>query len=223
MTRQLKLWAYGPLEILLHAEMHYRIGNDFDRRIAMVGFDNAIEVAISTYLSLHPIQRGNRHYASVDVEKWSSNYHTKVDFFFAECTTRGVAVTAQKDVIVWFHEVRNGQYHTGGATIPQKRELDGVRAVALEVFSTLFEEPDAALLLDEHIAAMSPVPPPPRTDEHDRLIDNSYDMVDVCGRPEYVSDVLYAIDPTRYRELALELQASDEDPAEVDESPQEPE
>ena len=58
MMRPLKPWAYGPFEILLHAELHYRVGEDFDRRIAMIGFDNAIEVAITTYLGLHPIQPG---------------------------------------------------------------------------------------------------------------------------------------------------------------------
>jgi len=43
-------WALGPFEIILHAEMHYRDGDDLDRRIAIVGFDNAIELAIHTYL-----------------------------------------------------------------------------------------------------------------------------------------------------------------------------
>lgn len=221
MTRQLKPWAYGPFEILLHAEMHYRIGDDLDRRIAMVGFDNAIEVAISTYLSLHPLQRGNRSYANVDVERWLSNYHTKVDFFFSECTARGVAVKHEKDVIIWYHEVRNGQYHVGGATIPQRRELDGVRAAALEVFATLFDEQDPAFLLDESIAEMSPLPPPPRTDEHDRLIDESFDMLNVCGKREYASDIIYAIDPARYRELALELKSDDETPNQLDGRPEE--
>ncbi|WDT79485.1 MAG: hypothetical protein MPW14_20465 [Candidatus Manganitrophus sp.] len=70
-------WALGPFEIILHAEMHYRNGEDFDRRIAVVGFDNAIEVAIHTYLSLHPIQRQNRTYPKGDVEKWLDNFHTK--------------------------------------------------------------------------------------------------------------------------------------------------
>ena len=35
MTRQLKPWAYGPFEILLHAEMHYRTGNDVDRHVQL--------------------------------------------------------------------------------------------------------------------------------------------------------------------------------------------
>lgn len=209
MTRQLKPWAYGPFEVLLHAEMHYRIGDDLDRRIAMVGFDNAIEMTVATYLNLHPIQRGNRSYATADVGRWLSNYHTKVEFFVEECRTRGATATTEKDVLVWYHEVRNGQYHVGGATIPQRRELDGVRAAALEVFSVLFEEADPASLLEEHIAASSPLPPPPRLEEHDRAIDNEYPMVDICGQAEYVSDILYALDPNRYREAALELKDKD--------------
>jgi hypothetical protein len=206
MTRQLKPWAYGPFEVLLHAETHYRSGEDLDRRIAMIGFDNAIEVAITTYLSLHPIQRGNRTYKRDDVEKWLYNYHTKVEFFFIECGSRSVTVTAKHDEIVWFHEVRNGQYHIGGATVPQRRELDGVRAAAVEVFSVLFDEPDPSSLLDEYIAAMSPLSPPQRSKKHDRLIDNEFEMVEVCGQMAYTSEILYALDPNRYREVALELQ-----------------
>jgi hypothetical protein len=111
---------------------------------------------------------------------------------------------ARKDEIVWFHEVRNGQYHNGGAAIPQRRELDGVRAAAIEVFGVLFDEMDVLVALEEHISAMAP-PPPQRKHEHDRLIDNAFPMIDVCGQPEYVSDILYALDPNRYREMALEL------------------
>lgn len=214
MTRRLKPWAYGPFELILHAELHYRIGEDFDRRIAMVGFDNAVEVAITTYLTLHPIQRSNRHYPTNDVEKWLHDFHTKIEFFFRECTARQITPAAKRDEIVWFHNVRNGQYHVGGATVPQRRELDGARAAALEVFSTLFDETDPEVLLETYIAAASPVPPPPRTDEHDRVIDTVHGMIDVCGREEYASDVLYAVDPNRYREVALELQSGLSSPRE---------
>lgn len=210
MTCPLKPWAYGPFEVLMHAEMHYRVGEDLDRRIAMIGFDNAIEVAITTYLNLHPIQRGNRTYPKADVEKWLENFHTKADFFFAECLKRTIAPTAKKDELVWFHEVRNGQYHNGGAAIPQRRELDGVRAAALEIFSVLFDEKDVLAALEHHIAALSPSPPPPKEDQYDRLIDKEFSMIEVCGQAEYVSDVLYALDPTRYRETALELQDTNE-------------
>lgn len=204
MIRQLKPWAYGPFEVLLHAELHYRLGEDFDRRIAMIGFDNAIEVAITTYLSLHPIQRGNRQYMKADVERWLNNYHTKVDFFFQECVTRSVAAVGQPDEIVWYHEVRNGQYHVGGATVPQRRELDGVRAAALEVFAVLYDVPDAEAQLDAHIVAMQKAPQP-RTAEGDRLIDDKYGLIDLCGQLEYCSQLLYAVDPNRYHDTVETL------------------
>ena len=214
MTRQLKPWAYGPFEVILHAETHYLSGEDLGRRISMIGFDNAIELAITTYLNLHPIQRSGREYENADVEKWNANYHTKVEFFFNECESRGVEVCAKLDELVWFHKVRNGQYHVGDATVPDQRVLNGVRSAALEVFSVLFEEDGVVSLLEEYVSMMKPLPPPPRTDAHNRLIDREFSMIDVCGRAEYASEVLYALDPNRYRELALELESSVNDPDE---------
>lgn len=204
-TDPLKPWAYGPFEVLMHAEMHYRIGEDLDRRIAMIGFDNAIEVAITTYLNLHPIQRANRTYTRADVDGWLQNFHTKSDFFFAECRAREIIPGAKKDELIWFHEVRNGQYHNGGAAIPQRRELDGVRSVALEIFSVLFDEADVSATLERHIAAMSGPQPPKREETSDRLIDSAYPMIELCGQAYYVSEILYALDPTLYHETALEL------------------
>ena len=208
MTRDLKPWAYGPFEVLLHAEMHYRTGEDFGRRLSMIGFDNSIELSITTYLSLHPIQRGSRSYQKNDVEKWLNSYHTKAEFFFHECKLRSIVPEAKQDEVVWFHDVRNEQYHVGGATIPERRALDGVRAVALEVFSVLFDENDVMSLLEEHVTTMNPSPPSPRTDIHDLLIDQEHGFVEVCGQVEYASDVLYALDPERYREVGLELENS---------------
>jgi hypothetical protein len=208
LTTTLKPWAYGPFEILLHAEMHYRVGEDFDRRIAMIGFDNAIEVAVTTYLNLHPMQRGKRTYKNEDVEKWLQNYHTKIEFFFMECGTRKVTATCKIDEIIWFHDVRNGQYHVGGATVPQRRELDGCRAAAIEIFSMLFETPDVSTLLEQAIASKSPPALPARKDEDDVMIDAEHGMINVCGSTEYASDVIYALDPNRYRELAIELRSS---------------
>jgi hypothetical protein len=86
-------WALGPFETILHAEMHYRNGEDFDRRIAIVGFDNAIEVTIHTYLNLYPIQRQNRTYPRLDVERWLGNFHTEIDFLEIEVQNRGVAMS----------------------------------------------------------------------------------------------------------------------------------
>ena len=44
-------------------------------------------------------------------------------------------MAGQPDEIIWFHDVRNGQYHVGGATVPQKRELFAKLAAHLTVLA----------------------------------------------------------------------------------------
>src|SRR5215831_12191697 len=63
------------------------------------------------------------------------NYHTKIEFLEFEVRNRNLTMVCDKAMFIWFHEVRNGQYHIGGATIPQERELEGIRAAAIWVFS----------------------------------------------------------------------------------------
>jgi hypothetical protein len=189
--------------------MHYRNGEDLDRRIAIVGFDNAIEVSIHTYLTLHPLQRQNRQYAKLDVEKWLANFHSKLDFLEVETKARGIPILCDKAMFVWYHEVRNGQYHAGGATIPQARELEGIRAAAIWVFGILFDVPDVDALLEQHLASRPGDDLPKRNDEDDRLIDREYGMVELAGRAFYLSEVLHAFDAVQYSELATEIRKRD--------------
>ncbi len=55
---KLPAWARGPYELIEHAEGHYHGDTDVDRRIALIGFDNAIEVAITTYLQFTGVEEG---------------------------------------------------------------------------------------------------------------------------------------------------------------------
>lgn len=145
-------WAARPFELIHHAEIHYRRGNDYDRRLALISFDNSIEVSITTYLSLNPIQRGNRQYDRKDVEKWINNFHSKLDFFSLEIQKRGLPEYKEKAVIVWYHDQRNEHYHGGGFGVPEKETLDGIRQVALWVFSVLFETADVETKLEASIS-----------------------------------------------------------------------
>jgi hypothetical protein len=149
----LKPWVVRPFELIHHAETHYRIGNDYDRRLALISFDNSIEVSISTYLSLNPIQRGKRQYDKKDVTIWLFNFHSKLDFFLQEIIKRGLPVYKEKDVIVWYHDQRNDCYHGVGFGVPEKETLDGIRQTALWVFSVLFETPDVEAILEASISS----------------------------------------------------------------------
>lgn len=207
MSNSLKPWAYGPFELLLHAEMHLRAGEDFDRRIALISFDNAIEVAITTYLSLNPIQRQNRSYQKTQVEQWLNNYYTKIDFFMLEIQQRALTIECEKADIVWYHDVRNDQYHGGGAAIPQARDLQGARKAALWIFTVLFDVTDIEQLIEGHITQRLSQNLPDRTEEYDKLIDDTHGLCKICGELYYTSEVLYAVDPIAYSEEGLRLKS----------------
>jgi hypothetical protein len=51
-------WTSGPRELLDHAIGHLHNRGPFDYRIAMISIDNAVELAIKTYLGLPKRVRG---------------------------------------------------------------------------------------------------------------------------------------------------------------------
>lgn len=201
-------WVLGPLELLAHAEGHYLQGDDLDRRLAMIGFDNAIELSVTTYLTLDPVQRGGVSYPTVDVENWLKNFHSKVDFFLQQIVAnRGLTVECDKATFVWHHDVRNGQYHSGGPTVPERRALEGVRKAAIWVFATLFGVTDPEAELGSEVARQLQNDLPKKTPEHDRAIDGKHGTVTVADDGFYVSEIVHALDPVWYAELAAEVLA----------------
>jgi hypothetical protein len=205
----LKPWADGPFELILHAELQMLNGSDFARRIALISYDNSIEVSVTTYLSLNPLHRQNRQYAKIDVEKWLNNYHTKLEFFFLEIVKRNLTVPFEIGDVVWCHGVRNDQYHGGGPTVPRVRDLADIRNAALMVFSILFEVSDAENLLKIRVNEMMDNNLPKRDERTDRLIDERYGLVQVAGMPYYTSEVLYAVDPFAYGDVAAKVQSGE--------------
>lgn len=210
---ELRPWALGPFELIVHAEMHQRDGEDFDRRMSLISFDNSIEVSITTYLTLNPIQRNGAQYPRDDVSNWLKNYHTKLDFFFNELQRRSLPEKIEKSVIIWYHDHRNEQYHGGTRGVPEARVLYEIRKAALWVFSVLFDIPEIDQVLDEHIEQrlLDSGNWREKNPALDRLIDAEYGTVDLAGRPYYTSESLFAIDPAAYREVGGELQSKDTD------------
>jgi hypothetical protein len=141
-------WIYGLLELMKHAEEHQQANGEFDRRIALIGYDNAIEVSISTYLQLHPTQRGGVSYPNEQVNKWLMNYHGMLDFFFDEfMVTSDRASDVTKQTIIHYHSLRNDLYHKGKALVPTERDIQGAHTAAIHIFSTLFNTNGEQLLI----------------------------------------------------------------------------
>jgi hypothetical protein len=206
---QLKAWADSPFDLILHAESCFRKGSDFDRRIALILFDNSIEVSITTHLSLRPIQRKNIQYTNADVENWSRNFHTKLGFLFDKfIVDKGCSVSFERADLIHCHDIRNGQYHAGGATIPRARDLEDIRKAAIEIFSLLFDVSDVENLLEIRISELDPTKGlPKRTEEDDKLIDEAFGTVRIAGQIYYTSEALYNVEPFAYGNVVANLKA----------------
>ena len=198
-------WANGPFELLVHAEGHLRTGDDFDRRIALISFDNAIEVAITTYLTLQPIQRGNRTYPRQAADGWLNNYHTKLDFLDEELRARTLVWQVDRRHIIWAHDHRNEQYHGGYKGTPEKSVLMIIRNAAFWIFSLLFDVPDIEAVLEQAILDNSPPPLPSPDRGIDLAIDDKYGIVEVGEQSYYASELLFAVDYSAYRDLGSRL------------------
>jgi len=204
-------WANGPFELIVHAEEHLRSGDDFDRRIALISFDDAIEVAITTYLTLHPIQRGRREYSKAKCDEWLKNFHTKLDFIEEELAARALTWKVEKSHIVWAHDHRNEQYHGGKKGTPEQVVLAIARSAALWIFGVLFDVADAEAAVKEAVQATLPQILPLRKKEFDEAIDTAIDPVAFGDVTYTASELLFNTDYDAYRDLGASL-AEDAEP-----------
>lgn len=141
-------WIYGPYELIQHAEGHLKANGDFDRRMALISYDNAIELTITTFLKLSPSMRDGQRYEEQQVKKWLENFHSRLEFFDQYVTSHNQQMRIPKKKISWYHMHRNDLYHDGKGLVPEERILKGIRAAALYVFSTLFDINGEELLKD---------------------------------------------------------------------------
>jgi hypothetical protein len=144
--RKRKPWTWGPLELIRHANGHYMARDDTDRRIALIGFDNAVEVCIDVFLNLNPMLRGGYQLEREAKQKALRNYHTKIEFYDSYVQETGADIRISVPAIVWYHSLRNQLYHSGNGMVPEAHVIEGARQAAIDVFRVLFGESVDALL-----------------------------------------------------------------------------
>lgn len=134
----LKPWVDGPYELIRHGNQHLETGGDFDKRLALISYDNAIELAITSFLKLDPLQRDGRSFPKDKVASWLTNYHTKLEFFYQEFLPKPSAADVMMDEVIWCHRHRNELYHSGNGLVPDARVLHLAQKAASWITSTLF-------------------------------------------------------------------------------------
>lgn len=149
-------WICKPLELLSHAELHYKAGreadNDYNKRISYISFDQSIEVSILTYMQKNCKPKGSRRYEEKDISDVKGNFYKKIKMFL-EIAREKIAQeknstkkeeqekrlsVLKEDTIMHYHDHRNTLYHGSELCSPDKNNLDNIRRVAIWVFSVLF-------------------------------------------------------------------------------------
>lgn len=129
-------WSEGPKELLQHAVAHLAHEGDFDRRIAMISIDNAVELMIKTFLGLPRRKSGTKGPSRKQLEEASNSFPSLLDLLeeFAGERLTGVSL----DEIEWYHRIRNQLYHSGNGITVEVARVQTYLSLAKTLFQNLF-------------------------------------------------------------------------------------
>lgn len=112
-------WVSGPTEILEHGLALLEKDTDANRRIALILIDNAVELAIKTYLGL-PRRATGIALSRKRLSEISDSFPDLLDALeeHAPETVSGLDLAD----IEWYHRLRNQLYHGGvGLTVERTK------------------------------------------------------------------------------------------------------
>ena len=130
-------WSEGPKELLQHAVGHLSVDGDFDRRIAMISIDNAVELMIKTFLGLPRRKIGSKRPTRKQLEETGTSFPALLDLLdeFAGDRLTGVSL----DELEWYHRIRNQLYHAGNGITVEAARVQTYLSLAKTLFQNLFE------------------------------------------------------------------------------------
>jgi len=114
-----KPWVSGPAEVLEHGMQHLEADTDLDRRLALIAVDNAVELAIKTYLTLPRRVVGSPGLSRKEQVQLEDGFPTMLDAL--EQHAGALLVGVPLDEIEFYHRLRNQLYH-GGTGLTVERE-----------------------------------------------------------------------------------------------------
>jgi len=131
-----KPWVSGPKELLDHGEGHLKSRTAFDCRIAIISIDNAVELAIRTYLGLPVRARGTQGPSRKDLET-ATGFPDLLDLLEKYGGDRLSGV--ELGDLEWYHRLRNTLYHDGNGVTVDPDKVDAYNQIARLLFNNLFE------------------------------------------------------------------------------------
>ncbi len=133
-----KPWTDGPKELLHHAIEHLSLGGDFDRRIALISIDNAVEIMVKTVLGLPRRAREGGGPSRKELEEASDSFPRLLDLL--EKYEVEKILDFDLDDIEWYHRLRNQLYHGGNGMTVEVSKVEAYYQLASRLYCVLFQE-----------------------------------------------------------------------------------
>jgi hypothetical protein len=115
------------------------LGGDFDRRIAMISIDNAVELTINTALGLPKRARGLPGPTRKELEIAGESFPLLLNLLEKYMGSRIIGLSL--DEIEWYHRLRNQLYHSGNGITVEGAKVDTYLELAIALFQSLFGVP----------------------------------------------------------------------------------
>src|SRR5205823_12902128 len=140
-----KPWISGPKELLDHGLQHLEGGADFDRRMALICIDNAVELMIKTFLGL-PKRASGLQISRTRFEDASRSFPGLLDALEEFGGTRLDGIDLSD--IEWYHRLRNELYHTGNGLTVERQKVEVYAQLAGKLHASLFGQTVAVTAAD---------------------------------------------------------------------------
>jgi hypothetical protein len=130
-----KTWASGAIELLRHADSHIHLDTAFDKRIAFISIDNAVETSIRTFLSLPPSKSGVK-VARKDIDAVENSFPGLLALIWSHAAKKLTGIDEAD--IEHYHRIRNKLYHDGTGLSVDDQYLLAYRQIAVLIMKNLF-------------------------------------------------------------------------------------
>jgi len=132
----IKTWASGAIELLDHAEGHMKLNTAFDKKMAFISIDNAVENAIKTFLKLPKKILQHRKPTRKELQSIENSFPGALDLLekYASDKLAGIDIND----IEHFHRIRNVLYHAGTGLTAADSHLKLYYEIAKILVSNLF-------------------------------------------------------------------------------------
>lgn len=132
----IKTWTSGAIELLEHAEGHIQFDTAFDKRIAFISIDNAVEIIIKTYLSLPKQFFGNDKPSRKEIDDCNNSFTLYLLLLYKNAKTKLVGIDPGD--IEHYHRIRNTLYHDGTGLGVDQEYLNAYFTIANLLLKRLF-------------------------------------------------------------------------------------